>query len=345
MRKITMQDLADALKVSRVTVWKVFNDYPGVSEPLRNEIITKALEMGYLKSEQPISTEEHVNIKEKDDPITVSVVVSRPDTSTFWISIIHCIAKQLAKANINLIYTYLASKYNDSYTLPAVLSNGTVQGMIVLNVYDIQLLQMLNKLRISKVFLDIVTSIPEDTLTGDLLLLEGHNTIRKITNSIIEKGRTEIGFIGPTDYALTNQDRYEGFLSAMSSNNLPVNSKLCLTGNIGIDTYPEEINQFLSGLHKMPQAFVCVNDFVANIVLQYLNEHKIQVPKDVAISGYDGITEHDDLTNYLTTVQVDLYALGKRLVRQLLYRINDPDSPYEITYLSFDVSFGDSTNF
>jgi LacI family transcriptional regulator len=351
MRKVTMQDLADALNVSRVTVWKVFNDYPGVSETLRNQIISKALEMGYLKSEQSTSpeqvlpSEQPVDISEKDVQITVSVVVSRPDTSMFWISIIHCIAKQLAKDNINLMYTYLPSKYNDSFTLPAVLSNGTVQGMIVLNVYDVPLLQMLNKLKIPKVFLDIVTSVPEDTLTGDLLLLEGHNTIRKITNSIIEKGRTEIGFIGPTDYARTNQDRYEGFLAAMSSNNLPVNPKLCLTGNIGINTYPEEIDQFLRGLDKMPQAFICVNDYVANLVLQYMNEHKIQVPKDVAISGYDGITEHGDLTNYLTTVQVDSNALGKRLVRQLLYRINDPDSPYEIIYISFDVSFGDSTNF
>jgi LacI family transcriptional regulator len=217
--------------------------------------------------------------------------------------------------------------------------------MIVLNVYDINLLQMLNKLRIPKVFLDTATSIPEDTLTGDLLLLEGRNTIRKITNSIIEKGRTEIGFIGPKDYARTNQDRYEGFLSAMSQNQLPVNPKLCLTGNIGIDTYTEEIDQFLNGLNSMPQAFVCVNDYVANLVLQYLNEHKIQVPKDVAISGYDGITEHGDLTNYLTTVQVDLNALGKRLVSQLLYRINDPDSPYETIYIYFDVSYGESTNF
>lgn len=345
MRKVTMQDLADSLNVSRVTVWKVFNDYPGVSETLRNQIMAKAVEMGYLKSEQSTPAEQPVDIADEDVQITVSVVVSRPDTSMFWISIIHCIAKQLAKDNINLMYTYLPSKYNDSYTLPAVLSNGTVQGIIVLNVYDVTLLQMLNKLRIPKVFLDIVTSIPEDTLTGDLLLLEGHNSIRKITNSIIEKGRTEIGFIGPTDYARTNQDRYEGFLAAMSSNHLPVNPKLCLTGNIGIDTYQEEIDQFLSRLDKMPQAFVCVNDFVANLVLQYMNGHKIQVPKDVAISGYDGITEHGNLTNYLTTVQVDSSALGKRLVRQLLYRINDPDSAYEIIYLSFDVSYGDSTNF
>jgi LacI family transcriptional regulator len=351
MRKITMQDLADALNVSRVSVWKVFNDYPGVSESLRRQILTKAQEIGYLKSDQSISAENTMAAEQQIDnteiPVqtTVSVVVSRPDTSMFWMNIIHCIAKELTKDNINLMYTYLPSKYNDSYTLPAVLSNGTVQGMIVLNVYDVKMLQMLTQVRIPKVFLDIVTSMPEDTLTGDLVLLEGHNSIRKITNSIIKKGRTDVGFIGATDYARTNQDRYEGFLSAMSQNNLSVNPKLCLTGNIGIDTYKEEIGQFLSGLENMPQAFICASDYVASLVLQYLNEHKIQVPMDVAVSGYDGITEYADLTNYLTTVQVDLNALGKRLVKQLLYRMNDPDSPYEIIYLSFDVSYGQSTSF
>lgn len=351
MGKVTMQDLADALKVSRVTVWKVFNDYPGVSESLRNQINTKALEMGYLKSEQSAATEQSASPEQsvypadKEDSVTVSVVVSRPDTSMFWITIIHCIAKQLAKHDINLMYTYLPTKSSDSFTLPAVLTNGSIQGMIVLNVYDPQLLQSLNKLRMPKVFLDIVTSIPEDTLTGDLLLLEGHNTIRKITSTIIEKGRKVIGFIGPTDYARTNEDRYEGFQSAMASHGLSIQNQLCLTGNIGIDTYQEEIHQFLNSLPQMPGAFICVNDFVANIVLQYLKEHGHRVPEDVAVSGYDGITEHGELANYLTTVQVDLGALGKRLARQLLYRMNDPDSPYEIIYLSFDVSFGDSTDF
>jgi LacI family transcriptional regulator len=351
MRKINMQDLANALNVSRVSVWKVFNDYPGVSESLRRQVLAKAQEMGYLKSGQPMSTEQPLQAEQPVDStetnvqITVSVVVSRPDTSMFWMNIIHCIAKELAKDNVNLMYTYLPAEYSDSYTLPSVLSNGTVQGMIVLNVYDVNMLHMLNQVRIPKVFLDIVNSIPEDLLTGDLVLLEGQNSIRKITNSIINKGRTKIGFIGPTDYARTNQDRYKGFLSAMSQNYLSVDPKLCLIRNIGTDTYKEEIGQFLSGLDKMPQAFICVSDYVANLVIQYLNEHKIQVPKDVAVSGYDGITEYSDLVNYLTTVQVDLNALGKRLAKQLLYRMEDVDAPYEIIYLTFDVSYGQSTNF
>lgn len=345
MRKVTMQDLADALNVSRVSVWKVFNDYPGVSESLRHQIITKAQEMGYIKSGQPLSTEQPVESTEANIQTTVSVVVSRPDSSLFWMNIIHYIAKELTKDHVNLMYTYIPSKYSESYTLPPVLSNGTVQGIIMLNVYDETLLHMLNELRIPKVFLDIATSIPEDSLTGDLVLLEGNNSIRKITDSIIKKGRTNIGFIGATDYARTNQDRYEGFVSAMSQNHLTINPKYCLTGNIGIYTYTEEINNFLSGLDKMPQAFVCVSDFVANFLLQYLNEHKIKVPEDIAVSGYDGSTEYGDLANYLTTVQVDTHALGKRLVRQLFYRMNDPDSPYEVVYLTFDIAYGESTNF
>jgi LacI family transcriptional regulator len=345
MRKVTMQDVADALNVSRVSVWKVFNDYPGVSEPLRRQIIAKAQEMGYLKLGQSLLTGELIENTDADTQITVSVVVSRPDSSIFWMNIIHCIAKELAQNNVNLMYTYLPSKYTESYTLPVSLTNGTIQGIIMLNVYDVTFLHMLNALRIPKVFLDIVTSIPEDSLAGDLVLLEGRNSIRKITNHIIKKGRSDIGFIGATDYARTNNDRYEGFKAAMLENNLPINAKQCLTGNIGIYTYTEEINQFLSGLDKMPEAFVCVSDFVANFVLQYLNEHKINVPEDVAISGYDGSTEYGDLANYLTSVQVDTRALGKRLVKQLLYKMNDPDSPNEIIYLTFDIVYGESTNF
>ena len=35
MSKVTMQDLADALQVSRITVWKALTNRPGVSDKLR----------------------------------------------------------------------------------------------------------------------------------------------------------------------------------------------------------------------------------------------------------------------------------------------------------------------
>ncbi len=50
MEKITMQDIADALNISRVTVSKAFNNQSGVSDSLRELIFEKARELAMPKS-------------------------------------------------------------------------------------------------------------------------------------------------------------------------------------------------------------------------------------------------------------------------------------------------------
>ncbi len=47
--------------------------------------------------------------------------------------IIHQIAKDLSEHNVNLMYTYLPTNYKAGYVLPEPLTNGTVDGVIVLN--------------------------------------------------------------------------------------------------------------------------------------------------------------------------------------------------------------------
>lgn len=349
MKRITMQDVANELNISRVTVWKVLNNQPGVSDVLVNQIYNKAREMGYFRQGQSgkgnsLTASEAA---EMIDPAisTVSVVVSRPESALFWMNIIHQIAKELDKSGVNLMYTYLPSKMTPGYTLPSSLTNGSIQGMVVLNVYDFELINSLNDLKIPKVFLDMVADIPYDKVTGDLFLLEGRSCIRKITNEIIRRGRTEIGFIGDTHYAITNKERYEGYLDAMSQNQLKVNPELCLTGDIGIYTYREEIHAFLAGLKKLPQAIVCVSDYVAYFVLQYLNDHNYRVPEDIAISGFDASTEYPGIADRLTTVEVQTRNLGVRLAKQLLYRIQYPDTSTEVTYINSNIIYGETTNF
>lgn len=347
MRKVTMQDVADALNISRVTVWKVLNNQPGVSDILCNQILEKAKEIGYFKRglsnsdngfDQPFTEDLSAS-----GQMAVSVVVSRPESSIFWLNIIHQIAKELDKSNINLMYTYVPSKITAGYTLPNILTNGAIQGFIVLNVYDNELLTMLNEIKLPKIFLDLPSSLSPEILTGDLCLIEGKSGINQITEHLIKQGITEIGFIGDADYALTNRDRYNGFLKAMENNHLNINPDYCLTSNIGIFTYAEEINNFLAGLNKMPQAFVCVSDFVAHFVLKYLSDNNYRVPEDIAISGFDCSTEYPGIAGKLTTVEVNTPALGIRLAKQLLYRISYPDAPTEINYIMTKVIYGETS--
>ncbi len=333
MNKITMQDIADELGVSRVTVWKVFNNYSNVSSALREKVLNKAKEMGYTKG----IAELEQTVPEKN----ISLIVSRPNSSSFWTNIIHRMAQELSFHNINLVYTYMPSGYSNKFKMPAVLTNGTVQGAIILNLYDERMAREINQLNIPKVFLDTVPQMDTRELKGDLILLEGHNTTYDITRSVIEKGLEKIGFIGDVHYAQTNQDRFEGFCQCMKEHKLPVEEKFCLTHKIGIFSYTKEITRFLDSLEELPEAFICASDYIAHILQLYISEHQERIPQGIVVTGYDGRNEYD-VVRLITTADVKTEFIGKRLAVQIMYRMEHENAPYEKTYIEPAIIYRDS---
>ncbi|RRD93951.1 LacI family transcriptional regulator [Clostridiales bacterium COT073_COT-073] len=338
MKKVTMQDIANAIGISRISVWKAFHDYPGISPRLKKEIFEKAEEMGYRKvNSQSVTTQP------EDSAKTVAVIVSRPDSSKFWLDIIHQIAKELTKENVNLMYTYVPSFYKENYQLPAILTAKQVSGAIVLNVNDPALTRLINKLDIPLVFLDIPPAVKPTELNGDLILIEGRCATKELTKHILAKGKTRIGFIGDINYAQTNFERYHGYLDAMADYSLKVEPAICFTEPINIYRYEEEIHRFLKGLKLMPEAFVCVSDFVAQYVETFLSANGYHIPDDVAMTGFDGRREYANVADILTTALVQTDHLGKRLANQLLFRMNHPQASYCITYVLSELQFNAST--
>ena len=165
-----MKDIADALNISRVTVSKAFNNQAGVSDSLRDLIFAKAKELGYAKI--PYQVRE----QPQEEQRTISLIVSRPDSAQFWTNIIHRMAQELANYNVNLLYTYVPSVYTGAFCLPSVLLNGNVDGVVVLNVYDAEILNMVNELSVPKVFLDTIPTLTDGQLNGDLILRFPHRS-------------------------------------------------------------------------------------------------------------------------------------------------------------------------
>ena len=331
MPKITMQDIADALGVSRITVWKALNNRPGISDKLRQQVLDKAEETGYLQTER-------VGARPKSQH-TFSVVVSRPESSTFWMQIIHHVAKELALGGINMMYTYMPTTYRPGYELPSSLDADAVDGFIVLNVYDQGLLGKLTQSPLPKVFLDTIPTLPPSRLHGDLLIIEGRSRVREITSRLLERGFRRLGFIGDVDYAQTNMDRYNGFLDAHSAYGLKADPSLCMTGAIGLRSHYEEISRFLDGLSPLPDAFVCPSDFIAHYIQRYLTERGIAPENAPVLTGFDNNAEYANVAEQITTVDVDTSALGKRLARQLIYRVDFPLAPHETTYFSTKILY------
>lgn len=329
MPKLTMQDLADAAGVSRITVWKALNNRSGVSEAMRQAIRQKAAELGY----------GGVNEAARTDGRTFSVVVSRPESSAFWMQIIHHIAKELAAHHINLMYTYMPSSYSEEYRLPSSLAAENVDGFIALNIYDEQLFSLLSQQPLPKVFLDTPPAFQPDHVNGDLAIIEGRTPIREITSSLLKSGRRRLGFIGDAHYAQTNLDRLHGFEDAHSALGIPLDRALCRTGAISLHRHFEEISQFLDTLAPLPDAIVCASDFIAHFVSRYMTESGRVVPEGFVLTGFDNNTEYANVADRITTVNVETSSLGKRLARMLIFRADYPAAPTAVSYIHTDILY------
>ncbi len=340
MKKVTMQTIADTLGISRVSVWKVMNSQSGVSDAMRKNILDTATRLGYYMADSVSPSYPHSS---PEDMPTISVAVSRPETSAFWMNIIHSIAKDMGDMGYNLLYTYLPSECTSSYTFPSTFNSKNINAVIVLNVYDKIMLDMLGKSNIPTIFLDWVPGMSLQHVPGDLILLEGSDTIYRITKSMIKQGCSRIGFIGDIHYALTNAERYGGFTKALRDCGLSDDVSTDLTGYMGITDYKKEISDFLSSLPSLPDAFVCSNDYIARITLDRLTAMGVRVPEDVLLSGYDGSNEFFSNKDFLTTALVDNSQLGHRLIDQARYRITYPDAPFEITHIIPEIRYGRST--
>ena len=330
MSKATMQEIAQALSTSRVTVWKALNDRPGVSEALRAQVRAKAEELGYF-TPAVASTPPHTR--------TVAVVVSRPESSIFWMQIIHQLAKELSQQGVNLMYIYLPTHYQPNYNLPPVLLDGTLEGIVVLNITCPTLLQMLAALPSPKVFLDTVPSVPYSALGGDLVLIEGRAAVRHITGRLLDAGYQRLGFIGDIAYAQTNTDRYKGFLDAHARRGLTVEHSLCRTSALGLQTHYEEICAFLDALPTMPQAIVCMSDYIAHFVQRYFDEERRPGCDGILLTGFDNNTEYANVAGLITTVDVQTGTLGCRLAARLLFRIAHPEASHEVSYINSEILY------
>ena len=334
MGKPTMQDIADALSVSRISVWKALNNKSGISEKLREKAVNEAIRIGYMN--EPANGVNRANFPSSTK--NIAIVVSRPESSHFWTQIIHEIAKKFSLYGANLMYIYLPSHHNEDESLPKVLSDGSLSGIIVLNVYSAQQLKMLANLSLPKVFLDTVPSTHFEQLHGDLVMIEGRIPVKQITKSLLESGRTRLGFIGDINYAQTNMDRYLGFADAHNELSLVNDKTFNLTSSLHLETHYKQISNFLDSLKTMPDGFVCVSDYIAHFVQEYFTEHGIS-QEVVCLTGFDNSTEYPNVANKITTVDVKTKSVGERLANKIMFAIDHPNAPFELSYISSEVLY------
>lgn len=155
---------------------------------------------------------------------------------------------------------------------------------------------------------------------------------RLATQHLIEHGHTEIGFLAGPDDWFDAQARRRGWTSAMLSAGLSTRFE----ATVGWDAksgYTAAL-ELLSSTDR-PNAFVCANDDVALGAIHAATQLGLHVPDDLAIIGFDNISNSAFFSPALTTVAQPFAKAGECAITAVVEdvanrdKVQLPDHPLE----------------
>lgn len=161
----------------------------------------------------------------------------------------------------------------------------------------------------------VVFSTPPGNDTLHHITVDNASAVGSLVEHLIAAhGCTTFAFLGELA-APDIEARFQGFQAALGSHGLPVPSEPFDTTVLTDDRLRMLRAAIASG--TLPDALVCATDQLALTVLDLLAANGVNVPQDVAVTGFDGILAGRLSQPTLTTVRQPFVAMGRLAVRLL----------------------------
>jgi len=162
---------------------------------------------------------------------------------------------------------------------------------------------------------------------------DDYNGAKLATEYIINQGHRKIGYIGcPLYDVAAGVMRKQGYESALKKHGISNNSDYEIEGDFTLESGYKAAELLFNRDIKKPTALFVTTDFMAMGAIRYLNEHGIQVPRDVSVIGFDDVNVSAYYNPPLTTIRTDKEGAGIKASNLLLNILKkQSDFKYQIT--------------
>ncbi len=350
--RVTIQDIADELGVSRNTVSKAINNTGILADATREKVLKKAIEMGYKQF-------SYVNISDfelADSPLTatgkreIALFTSNfIGSSHFASTMLDKFQRELSVLGYSFTMHRLQENEIEQLSLPASYAEERTAGIICIEMFDRNYCAMLCSLDTPVLFVDSPAYCSEEPLKADHLYMDNQSNIHLFVREMVRRGKKKIGFIGDPLHCQSFFERYMGYRNAMYLSGLGCPEDCCITDH-KIDLKSSEYAEYraylldkIKKIKKLPDVFICANDFVAMDTLMAFKKLGISVPDDVYLCGFDDSPESRVISPSLTTVHIHSQIMGFSAVHLLLSRIKEPSLNFRTIHTETDLIFREST--
>ena len=310
---MNINDIAKLAGVSSMTVSRVINNSGAVGKKTRETIEKIIKENNYT----PSAVARSLSKKESN---TIGIIIPDID-NPFFGSLIKGITNISDKENLNtILYNTNDQLIKESKAIDIMIEQ-RVKGCIISVVSSFDSHKNIQKLVDKNIpFILIDRELFNYNYSG--LFLDDIYAGYLATKSLINNGHKEIAIITGNFDIKNAQDRYFGYLKALEEHSIPLNESYVFKGDFQI----ESGMKFIEKVWKKNLAITAVfssNNFMTLGILKKLRSLKTK--RQLSIISFDDPEYFNILESKISSIQRDVYKMGKDGMKLLLNQISNPN--------------------
>jgi LacI family transcriptional regulator len=308
----TIRDVAKKLNLSITTVSRALDGYDDVADQTRQLVIDTAYKMGYA----PNRAARQLRRQKAETVGFILPANAQHFSEPFFTEFIAGLGSELASRNYDLLVSAVASEDDERKMYQRWANGGKVDGFI------------LNRLRLHDGRVKFLTKqqVPFVTLdySGEgkypCIRVDGADGFIELIQHIRNNGFQRFAFIGGPANMVNHAERLDWFCRAIQLNGLVLDEKFITTSDL-TSTGGYQMAIELLSLPDPPNAIICINDETAFGALHAAHRQGLEIGRQLAVAGFDGVQDAKHSEPPLTTLDIPVFDIARQLVDMLLKTI------------------------
>lgn len=307
---IRLKNIAAELNLSVTTVSRALAGYDDVSAETRRRVREAAEAMGYV----PDATARRLQ-RQRTNVIGFIVPTFGPRFSDPYFSeLLAGIGNQAARWGYELLISTVAPGPEEIDVYRRKVLGRLVDGLVVVRTrqHDPRVSFLLQQQ-----FPFVCFGRTNQDADFPWVDIDGAEGVRRAVDYLVELGHRRIGYLrGPQDLMFVAL-RWQGFCDAMAANQLPIEEKWIVHGDLSQRDGRLKAGQLLDRPER-PTALITGNDLMALGAIAAAQERDLVVGRDLSVIGFDDIPPAEQAHPPLTTIHQPIYQIATQVTGMLV---------------------------
>jgi LacI family transcriptional regulator, galactose operon repressor len=305
-RPPTIIDVAKEAKVGVMSVSRVLNNHPSVKHSTRTKVMKAIARIGY-------SPNDAARMLKGRRGRTIGLIV--PDLSDFFSSCFHAVQEVAIRNDYQTLVVATGRSATVEEQQLESIQNRVAGLLIVSSGSDGTRLKMMQQSGVPVVALDR----PIAGVQADAVLVENREGAEQGVRHLIEHGYQKIACVGFDSGSYTVRERIEGYQVAMRNAGL---DPLLFTQVNSLEAMQALVLRW-SAARDRPTAAFSLKRISSVYLIQALHSHKLRVPEDLAVVGFDDFELAEVLGTPLTVVRQTPTGMARAAADLLFKKISN----------------------